>query len=58
MSDVCAVAVDLAEELHVVVRVRVLKVGREHGAAARSLDKSAGFVLTLLKQQILSLNLT
>ena len=40
MSDVCAVAVDLAEELHVVVRVRVVKVRREHGAAPRSLDKS------------------
>ena len=54
VSDVCAVAVDLAEELHVVVRVRVVKVRREHGAAARSLNKSAGCVLTLLKQQNLS----
>ena len=49
VSDVCAVAVDLAEELHVVVRVRVVKVRREHGAP-RSLDISVGFVLTSTKQ--------
>ena len=32
VTDVGAVAVNLAEELHVVVGVRVGKVGGEHGA--------------------------
>ena len=32
MTDVGAVAVDLAEELHVVVRMRVVEVGGEHCA--------------------------